>query len=75
MRPGRYKRVPISPGSLWRVSTAEDGTFVMMVVSKTDGPYPGHWDVLFKGEIIKNFWEENIYGLFDPILDTKENNG
>ncbi len=72
---GRYKRVPIVPGSLWRVTTSEGITSVMMVVSKAEGPFPGHWDVLFKGEVVKNFWEENIYGLFDPILDTKQNIG
>lgn len=55
--------------------TSDGITSVMMVVSKSSGPYPDHWDVLFKGEIVKNFWEENIYGLFDPILDTKENSG
>ena len=71
----RYKKVPISIGSLWKVTTSDGISSVMMVVSKTDGPYPGHWDVLFKGEIVKNFWEENIYGLFDPILDTKQNIG
>ena len=72
---GKYKKVPISEGSLWRVMTSDGVTSVMMVVSKSSGPYPDHWDVLFKGEIVKNFWEENIYGLFDPILDTKENSG
>ncbi len=71
----RYKKIPISIGSLWKVTTSDGISSVMMVVSKTDGPYPGHWDVLFKGEIVKNFWEENIYGLFDPILDTKQNIG
>ena len=71
----RYKKIPISIGSLGKVTTSDGISSVMMVVSKTDGPYPGHWDVLFKGEIVKNFWEENIYGLFDPILDTKQNIG
>ena len=71
----RYKKVPISIGSLWKITTSDGISSVMMVVSKTDGPYPGHWDVLFKGEIVKNFWEENIYGLFDPILDTNESIG
>jgi hypothetical protein len=71
----RYKKVPISIGSLWKVTTSDGISSVMMVVSKTDGPYPGHWNVLFKGEIVKNFWEENIYGLFDPILDTNESIG
>ena len=69
----RYKKIPISIGSLWKVTTSDGISSVMMVVS--NGPYPGHWDVLVNGEIVKNFWEENIYGLFDPILDTNESIG